>query len=390
LPLPQRPAAVFAVAALAEPLAAQPDMVAEGCNGSIVAERAVAAPKAVAREHESRQTDQSVTTVAAPNAPPTPWIVTLVSYASTGHSACMNAVATILDEKILAFRTAFLSSSRRLFFRPDGVAVHNGEFGCYREELVRALVAQFAPERMAVDTGFIVTAQGGLSTQCDIVLYDRRCTPLIRNHDRQRFFPVESVCAVGEVKSVLGFSAAKEALRKLAAVKGMRDGLYRPSYVHSLKDSAHPTYAPETDELDQIVTFLVCERLDFDAGVRLGELQEAYVEAQPKRPSCHRHNLLLSVADGLGAYALEDGTMYAFPSRARSVIGEGGNRALRSNPLRNRWISPPPNSIEHVRLFCSLLHTALAVVSVLFPDLARYIQSSDDVRVADFDFKPAW
>lgn len=302
-----------------------------------------------------------------------------------------NAIAAILDEKIFNFREGFLASSRRMFFRLDGSPVHNGEFGGYREELVRTLVAQFVPERMAVDTGFVVTSGGRISTQCDVVIYDRTCTPFIRNADRQRFFPVESVCAIGEVKSILSFAEAKAALRKLAAVKGLRDVLHQPSYVHCAKEEgAGSPYQPETDELDQLVSFLVCEKLDFDIRQLLPGLMDCYVEELPHRPFCHRHNMLLSVTDGLGGYVLPNGVLYPFPSKSHVSISEGGAGVMRPQRLQNRWLQPAAQSIEHIRHFCSLLHTALAVVSVLFPDLARYIEASEDVAFLDFDQPPGW
>lgn len=300
----------------------------------------------------------------------------------------MNAVATLLDEKIANFYNSFINSSRRLFFRPDGTPIHNGEFGGYREEVSRALVSQFAPERMAVDTGFVVTSGGRVSTQCDIVVYDMTATPMIRNDNNQRFFPVESVCAVGEVKSVLDLGGAKAALRKLAAIKSLRDSLHKPTYVHCAKDEGDGDgFRPEVDERDQMITFLICEKFSFKIEKNLRELVDCYLEEHPKWPCCNRHNIILSVEDGLLCYLHSSGVAYPFPSKLTDFEDESipGNFVMRPALLKHRWIQPKAGSIEHIRHFCSMLHTSLTAVSVLFPDLAKYIQGKEDVTFIDLD-----
>jgi hypothetical protein len=305
----------------------------------------------------------------------------------------MNPVSMLLDDKIATFRQGFANTSRQLFFRSDGSPIHNGEFGSYREELARTLVAQFAPERMAVDTGFVVTSSGAVSTQCDLVVYDRTATPMIRNASNQRFFPVESVCGVGEVKSVLTLGAAKEALRKLAATKSLRDVLHEPFYVYRNKGSQDDgQYRPETDEKDQIVTFLICEKFSFDIEKNFQELVGCYLEELPHRPFCHRHNMVLSVEDGLLCYLnnQHDGNGYVYPFSSKLTDIEDqdtGEVITRAILQKHRWIQPPKGSNEHIRHFCSMLHTALSVVSVLFPDLARYIPGQEDVQFIDFEQK---
>jgi len=300
----------------------------------------------------------------------------------------MNAVSALLDEKIINFYNAFLTGSRRLFFRPDGTPIHSGEFGSYREEIAKALVSQFVPERMAVDSGFVVTSSGGVSSQCDIIVYDRTLTPMIRNANRQRFFPVESVCAVGEVKSVLGLADAKKALKKLAAVKSLRDSLHDPAYVYCAKDGGTAEgFRPELDEKDQIVTFTICEKLDFNIQNSLSDFVGCYLEEHPKRPFCHRHNMVLSVSDGLLAYLHSSGRTYPFPSKLTDLEDEydPARNVTKAILLKNRWIQPEEGSIEHIRHFCSMLHTALTVVSVLFPDLANYVQGTEDVSFVDIE-----
>ena len=71
----------------------------------------------------------------------------------------------------------------------------------YRERIVSDLLKPFLPSRLAVGTGFIITHQNKQSTQCDLIIYDKENTPVIENGD-QRFFPVECVIGVVEVKNI--------------------------------------------------------------------------------------------------------------------------------------------------------------------------------------------
>jgi hypothetical protein len=304
-----------------------------------------------------------------------------------------NAVSTLLNENIRMFASAFCGSSRELFVDRDGKLVHPGEFGAFREAVTRDYLKAFVPQRMAVDTGFVVNANGRISSQCDIVIYDRTVTPLLQSANRQRFFPVESVCAVGEVKSIVTLSELKVALRKLANVKMLRDSLYEPSYIHCTKEeeTSRAKFSPQTDEVDQFVTFLICERFDFNLAEHAQELLECYVSESPQIPVNLRHNFVLSIQNGLLTYLHpEVDALYPFPMKSTVVFEydagtdiEAG--VVKGKGLRNRVILPSQGSFEHIRQFSTMFHQALSVVSVLFPDMGNYIASQDDVHWLDVD-----
>ncbi|MPV71504.1 DUF6602 domain-containing protein [Burkholderia sp. BE17] len=302
-----------------------------------------------------------------------------------------NALQALLDEKMRVFADAFVDGSRRLFVDDKGALVHPGEFGSYREAITKDYLSAFVPQRMAIDSGFVVTASGRISTQCDIVIYDRSVTPLLQNDHKQRFFPMESVCAVGEVKSVLSLGDLKTALRKLAGMKSLRDTLYEPSYVHcSKKQGLASIYEPHRDERDQIVTFLLCEAFSFDIADNLEEVLACYMQEHPQYPSNLRHNFVLSIGDGLLTYLHPSGTLCQFPSRLTEVVHfdnteEPQRVTLEARRMKNRLVMPLPGSFEHLRHFSTMMHQALMVVSVLFPDMGRYIQAQDDVLYKDVD-----
>lgn len=285
-----------------------------------------------------------------------------------------NAFQTLLNEKIRIFVDAFCDGSRRLFVDSNGELVHPGEFGTFRESITRDFLKGFVPQRMAIDTGFIVNSYGKISSQCDIVIYDRSVTPLLQNADHQRFFPIESVCAVGEVKSLLSLADLKIALRKLSSIKLMRDSLSTPSYVYCTKeDGLASTYEPHRDERDQVVTFLLCEGFKFDLNAKAEEILGCYVEEDPKYPTNLRHNFVLSIKDSLLTYLYpnkNDGTLYPFPSKKTQIFDYGDTSELQAShitscPLTNRIVFPSPGSFEHVRHFSNMLHQTLTSTVVV-------------------------
>ncbi|MQX53470.1 DUF6602 domain-containing protein [Alcanivorax sediminis] len=302
-----------------------------------------------------------------------------------------NAIAILLDEKINEFKTAFIENSRLLFVDDEGSLVHPGEFGTYREDVVKKFLTNILPERMGMESGFVVTSNGKISTQCDIVIYDKSVTPLIKNENGQRFFPIESVVAIGEIKSKLSTSELKKALRKLAKTKSLRDYLYEPSYTYCKKEEGNASiYQPEKDELDQIITFLICEEFSFSPRENLVNIMDCYKEELPHRPFCHRHNMVLSINDGLLTYLHPQGFVYPFPSKATLIHDYGGTDQLKETRLtaelmKYRFIAPPTGSSEHIRHFTSMLHMALISVSVLYPEMARYIEGREDVQFIDFE-----
>ncbi|CAJ8144608.1 Uncharacterised protein [Burkholderia pseudomallei] len=302
-----------------------------------------------------------------------------------------NALQALLDEKMRVFAEAFVDGSRRLFVDDKGVLVHPGEFGSYREAITHDFLRAFIPQRMAVDPGFVVTSSGRISTQCDVVIYDRSVTPLLQNDYKQRFFPLESVCAVGEVKSVMSLADLKAALRKLSGVKSLRDTLYEPRYVHCVKkDGLASEYEPHRDERDQIITFLICEGFAFDIADKMEEVLSCYIQEHPQYPSNLRHNFVLSIRDGLLTYVHHSGPLFPFPTKSTEVVhydntSEPQRVTVEGRRMKNRLVMPHPGSLEHLRHFSTMMHQALTIISVLFPDMGRYIQAQDDVWYKDVD-----
>ncbi|OUL26805.1 hypothetical protein BV378_12355 [Nostoc sp. RF31YmG] len=269
----------------------------------------------------------------------------------------MNIFESLLIEQIEIFKNSYLSTSRKLFYDESvGALIHPGEFGIYRENIVKNFLRFFIPENLKIDQGFLINTHGEISTQCDIVIYDASVTPLIRSSELQRFFPVETACAIGEVKSVLSKADLKKALIKLSKVKAMREKILSPVCI---KRNTQGRFDPIGYPYDQIATFLICQKLDFDLKNMPAEMLLMYEDQVEYR---HRHNLILSIKDGIFYYYDENGKSMMYPY----FIGAN---------LKNRWTYPEENVYIHFKLFCSYIFLMTSSATILYPEITDYMGS---------------
>ena len=80
---------------------------------------------------------------------------------------------------------------------------HRGSMGDATEERWIEFLNTYLPDRYDVDKAIVIDAQGNVSDQIDIVVYDNLYTPFIFNKDGFKYVPAESVYAVFEVKQDL-------------------------------------------------------------------------------------------------------------------------------------------------------------------------------------------
>lgn len=277
---------------------------------------------------------------------------------------------TLLNEKIAVFRSVFANTSRQIFVDSNGDLRHPGEFGQFREVVVRDFLRFFIPGRVAISNGFVITAFDEVSTQCDLVAFDANATPLIESGERQRFFPVESVCAIGEVKSVMSRTDLRDALNKLARIKMLREQIPSPTV---LRRDVPGNFNPSNYAYDQIPSFLICEKFSFNPA-NLEEVVSSLYE--PDILQRHRHNLVLSLQDGLLAYFNFDGKTMMYPEMSSRF--EGG---VHSHPmaLGNRFVMfDHDDPASHIRLFCTYLFLVSSSTTVLYPDMASYISNANN------------
>ena len=271
----------------------------------------------------------------------------------------------LIEERIDGFRSAFAQRAKVLF-RDDSKQnrlSHPGEFGTYREGIVRDFLQSFLPQRLAIDTGFVVNALGEVSGQIDLVIYDPSLTPSLESKNRQKFFPVETVIAVGEVKSDVNRDQFTDALIQISKVKEIRSTLTdEASAAVRWYALGNTEYDPDMIPFDQVFTFLICNRIAFPLrGVSFpSTLNDIYKSVA----YAHRHSSILSLEDGLLHYTTElpEGEFGCyFPT------SPGGTEAN-----RNKWIWGHDDDYAHFKFFCSHLFMHAAHCTVGSVNLMEY------------------
>lgn len=122
----------------------------------------------------------------------------------------LSSIFTGLNKKLTA-EFDFLSSQ----------ILHRPSKGSAREFALKKLLRQYLPQKLAVGSGIIVSADGSSSKQMDIVIYDALNTPVMYSTGEVQIFPVECVYAVIEVKSYINSNEIKKSVENIKSVKVM-------------------------------------------------------------------------------------------------------------------------------------------------------------------------
>jgi hypothetical protein len=261
---------------------------------------------------------------------------------------------SILEEKIEFFRFAFEQTSKNVFFdENNNKLIHPGEYGSYREAVTKDFFKMIIPSRLDIGSGFLISDIGSVSKQCDMIIYDKTSTPLIENNERQRFFPVETVCAIGEVKSDLSKADFIEAINKLARNKKIKEEMTNPS---PLKRTNTGKFSPAEYPYDNIFSILICNKFQFDHSEIVDKI-DSYYDSDIEQ--WQKHNLILSVNDGLLCYYDENDKSLMYPFIA--------------NKLKNRLIVPDSNKNCHFYFASSYIFMGTTSSSIYYPELSDYI-----------------
>lgn len=190
------------------------------------------------------------------------------------------------------FEDSFVNAKKVFWSEKDKKLIHPGEYGEYREDLVKKWLKMYVPEKFGIGSGFVIGSNGYVSTQYDIIIYDKEKTPIIEDVEKKRFFPVETVSCVGEVKSdIKTMDDLKSYLKKLLEVKKEKENIKDPSpYCGFQKDC----FSPKQNQFHNIFTFLICNKFNFSVDLQKINYTKEYR---------YKHNLVLSLQDGILNYS---------------------------------------------------------------------------------------
>lgn len=276
----------------------------------------------------------------------------------------------LIEEKIEIFKNQFVNTSKQVFFDPDKKGlIHPGEFGLYREVIVKNFIKFFIPQIVTMDTGFLITPKDNVSTQCDVIIYYKNVTPLIESSELQKFFPIETVVGVGEVKSTLSKQQFKEALNKLADIKRLREDIEHPNILKKIagdRKKYDPTYCP----YDNIFAFIICQKLNFNLDLIIEEMNDKFYDNGVAYSN--RHNIILSIDDGILLYDLpQDGRSipFLYPS-----FMDKGKLSARYIPVKT------DKPYHHFKTFAHFLFNGISDATLLYADMVKYMTGFDPVE----------
>lgn len=264
----------------------------------------------------------------------------------------------LLSEKIENFKTSFSKTSKEIFYDEKAKSFHTLEFGLYRESICKDFLKFIIPSRLDIDDGFIIsTKDNNVSTQCDIVIYDSTHTPLFESGKKQRFFPIETVVGIGEIKSTLSKQGFKETINKIARIKKMRRDYENPSIIKR-RENIDP-FDNYSHPCDQVFSFIICQSLSFDLTNLTGEFDSLY---ESDIELADRHNMILSINDGLFHYKHiinEREKCFSYPF-------------VQNKKLKNRFVWPGENWKNHFNTFVPYMFMGINSCTVFFPEISQY------------------
>lgn len=105
--------------------------------------------------------------------------------------------------------------------------LNNFDSGLEAEKLLTDTLRRLIPKRYSIYKGILSDRHGLTSGEHDLILFNETWFPLLTGNDEnahKKYFPIEGVYAIGEVKQTLTIDSLDEGIEKL--VKAQR--LYRP------------------------------------------------------------------------------------------------------------------------------------------------------------------
>ena len=145
-----------------------------------------------------------------------------------------------LNSRRIELRTIFLNLQKQMIAKLTTnreSIIHPGTKGNASEFSWIDMLNSYLPKRYQAASAFVLDADGKISDQIDIVIFDCQYSPLLFNQDGALYVPAESVYAVIEVKQGLSRESIEYAGAKAASVRRLRrtsvdiyhaGGTYRP------------------------------------------------------------------------------------------------------------------------------------------------------------------
>jgi hypothetical protein len=165
----------------------------------------------------------------------------------------------------------------------------------------------YLPKRYQAAKAFVLDADGNLSEQIDIVIFDRQYSPFLFSQDGACYVPAESVYALLEVKQDLNKENLEYAGSKAASIRNLRrtsapiphaGGTFEPrklfpimAGVLTLGNTWNPPFG---DSFERVISQLPSEkRIDIGCALQFGAFDVQYVEGSKPQIEKDEKNTLI-------------------------------------------------------------------------------------------------
>lgn len=149
-----------------------------------------------------------------------------IGRARSAHRVKLLALPSSAMTSTLQERLRAVAKKVRVDFEESEHTKHHGSRGTEREEIVARFLELYVPGTVAVvHNAEVISMDGQVSKQCDIVIVDKRA-PRLRDIKSHHIIPVECVYGVIEVKTRLTGSELVDACAKIATVKRLPRNAY--------------------------------------------------------------------------------------------------------------------------------------------------------------------
>lgn len=264
----------------------------------------------------------------------------------------------ILHRKIDVFVNQFNQDSNAIF-KKDNSLFHPLEYGVYKEQAFKEILKLILPKNLSLSDGFIITSKNKVSTQCYVIIHKPEI-PLIED-SIAKFFPIELVSGIFEIKSNLSKKDFKLALRKMAENKKLV--------------SDKNNYGLDSSRDNNILSVLICNKFDFE--YRKIDFEEVYHGIERE----YWHNTVLSINDGLFVYKMRFNDLNQIPAEWDSELNFN-NVVTWEYPIFDYSpdsYQPPYDFIDadHIKKYFHIEFTLCIISNVIFSCIYENFEITD-------------
>lgn len=144
------------------------------------------------------------------------------------------------------------------------------------------------------------------------------------------------------MKSDLNKQSFIESINKLARNKILREGIKEPSNLKRTHPAPAGTFDPINYPYDHVFSFLICNRFSFNFDNIVNEIDSFYEEDIKQY---QKHNLILSIKDGLLAYYDKNNKTIMYPY-------------IQQQNLKNNFTIPDRNINAHIYAASSFIFSS--------------------------------